>query len=75
MAVRRIQAERNTRNLRVAAYIRVSTDNREQDESYEAQQIYYEGKIKGTPCWDFAGVYGDWESGTHADKRNSSTRW
>ena len=74
MAVRRITAERNTRNPRVAAYIRVSTDNMDQDESYEAQQSYYEGKIKGTSGWDFAGVYGDRESGTHAENREEFGR-
>ena len=59
MPVRKIQAERNTRNPRVAAYIRVSTNDKNQDESYEAQATYFENKIKNTEGWDFAGIYGE----------------
>ena len=35
------------RQLRVAAYCRVSTDDEEQLTSYEAQQTYYTDKIMG----------------------------
>ena len=74
MGVRKILAERHTRNPRVAAYIRVSTNEKNQDESYEAQTIYYENKIRNTEGWDFAGIYGDRESGTHAENRGEFKR-
>ena len=74
MAVTKILAERHTRNLRVAAYIRVSTTEKKQDESYEAQAEYFENKIKNTEGWDFAGIYGERESGTHAENRDDFNR-
>ena len=37
------------RQLRVAAYCRVSTDSEEQMTSYEAQKTYYTDKIMGNP--------------------------
>ena len=74
MKVTRILAERHTRNLRVAAYIRVSTTEKKQDESYEAQAEYFENKIKNTEGWDFAGIYGERESGTRAENRDDFNR-
>ena len=74
MAVRKILAERHTRNPRVAAYIRVSTTEKKQDESYEAQAEYFENKIRNTEGWDFAGIYGERESGTHAENRDDFNR-
>ena len=74
MAVRKILADRHTRNPRVAAYIRVSTTEKKQDESYEAQAEYFENKIKNTEGWDFAGIYGERESGTHAENRDDFNR-
>ena len=44
---------------RVAAYVRVSTDNDEQTSSYELQKNYYTEYITGHPGWEFAGVYAD----------------
>jgi len=41
----REQAQAVQRQLRVAAYCRVSTDEEEQLSSYEAQQAYYTDKI------------------------------
>ena len=67
--VRKIPAERHTRNLYVAAYIRVSSKKGSQDESYEAQATYYENLICANPEWDFVGVYGDKQSGTRSDNR------
>ena len=74
MAVRKILAERHTRNPRVTAYIRVSTNEKNQDESYEAQAEYFENKIKNTESWDFAGIYGERESGTHAENCDEFNR-
>ena len=71
MGVRLIKSERHSRKMRVGAYVRVSTYRNEQEESYEAQAKYYENFIRGNPDWDFAGVYGEKESGTHLEKRDA----
>ena len=47
------------RQLRVAAYCRVSTDMEEQQSSYEAQCTYYTEKIMTNPEWTMAGIYAD----------------
>ena len=47
------------RQLRVAAYCRVSTDDEEQLTSYEAQKAYYTDKIMTTPNWTMAGIFAD----------------
>ena len=47
------------RQLRVAAYCRVSTDDEEQLTSYEAQKTYYTDKIMTNPEWTMAGIYAD----------------
>ncbi|TDT50754.1 recombinase family protein [Fonticella tunisiensis] len=44
---------------RVAAYARVSTDNEEQLQSFEAQMDYYTKYIKSNPEWTFVKVYTD----------------
>ena len=56
--------------LKVAAYCRVSTDEEEQETSYEAQIGYYTEKIKNNPEWTLAGIFADEGiSGTQAKKR------
>ena len=58
------------RQLRVAAYCRVSTDDEEQLTSYEAQKNYYTDKIMTTPRWTMAGIFADEGiTGTSAKKR------
>ena len=58
------------RQLRVAAYCRVSTDDEEQLTSYEAQQTYYTDKIMNNPQWTMGGIFADEGiSGTSATKR------
>ena len=47
------------RQLRVAAYCRVSTDDEEQLTSYEAQQSYYTDKIMTNSEWTMAGIFAD----------------
>ena len=47
------------RQLRVAAYCRVSTDSEEQLTSYEAQRTYYTDKIMSNPEWTMAGLFAD----------------
>ncbi|MDG6162059.1 recombinase family protein [Lactococcus formosensis] len=44
---------------RVAAYARVSTEQEEQQTSYEAQIDYYTNYIQGREDWEFAGMYSD----------------
>ena len=58
------------RQLRVAAYCRVSTDDEEQLTSYEAQKTYYTDKIMTNPNWTLSGIFADEGiSGTSARKR------
>lgn len=45
--------------LKVAAYVRVSTDNDEQTSSYELQINEFTQRIKSNPNWEFVGVYSD----------------
>ena len=47
------------RRKRVAAYARVSTDNEEQETSFDAQVDYYTKHIKNNPEWEFVKVYTD----------------
>ncbi len=61
--------------LRVAAYCRVSTDDEEQLNSYEAQIAYYTEYIAKNPKWKFAGVYADEGiTGTSTLKRKNFLR-
>ena len=65
-----VQARAVRRQLRVAAYCRVSTDSEEQLTSYEAQKKYYTDKIMTNPAWTMAGIFADEGiSGTQAAKR------
>lgn len=57
--------------LKVAAYARVSTEQDEQQSSYEAQVEYYTKYIQNNPDWEFAGIYADEGiSGTNTKKRD-----
>ena len=59
-----------TSRLKVAAYCRVSTDQEEQESSYEAQISYYTEKIGNNPEWQMAGIFADEGiTGTQAKKR------
>lgn len=84
MAVRVIPANRNTGGAasndpvmtierpktRVAAYCRVSTDQEEQESSYEAQIKHYTEFINNNSSWTLAGIYADEGiSGTQTKKR------
>lgn len=58
------------RRLKVAAYCRVSTDQEEQESSYEAQISYYTEKIGNNADWQMAGIFADEGiTGTQAKKR------
>ena len=57
--------------LRVAAYCRVSTDQEEQETSYEAQISYYTEKISKNPKWNMVKIFADEGiSGTQDKKRD-----
>lgn len=57
--------------LNVCAYARVSTDDEDQLNSFEAQKEYYTEKIQSNPKWRFAGIYPDKGlTGTSLDKRD-----
>ena len=61
--------------LRVAAYVRVSTNNAEQLVSLEAQKHHYESYIKANSDWEFVGIYYDEGiSGTKKEKRTELLR-
>ncbi len=78
MRVRKIEAVRPTNDLgqpikkiyRVAAYCRVSTEQDEQANSYEAQIEHYTKEIAKHKDWVNAGIYADKGiTGTWAEKR------
>ena len=58
---------RATKLLRVAAYVRTSTDN--QTDSLKAQRSHYEQVIKARSDWFFVDIYSDESSGTRKDNR------
>lgn len=61
--------------LQVAAYCRVSTEEEEQQSSYEAQCSYYTVKIMSNPEWIFAGIFADEGiTGTSTKKRDDFNR-
>ena len=63
------------RQLRVAAYCRVSTEEEEQASSYEAQCQYYTDKIMSNKDWTMAGIFADEGiSGTSTKKRTEFLR-
>ena len=51
-SMRESAGRKNTvRKLRVAAYCRVSTEEEEQQGSFEIKKLYYTEKINSTPEW------------------------
>lgn len=71
----RAEQEAMKRKLQVAAYCRVSTEEEEQQSSYEAQCSYYTEKIMTNPEWTMAGIFADEGiTGTSIDKRDDFKR-
>lgn len=63
------------RTMRVAAYIRVSTTNPEQEDSYELQERYFTKLLSENPTWDSVGVYTDYAiSATNTSRRTGFRR-
>ena len=64
-----------TKQLRVAAYCRVSTKEEERASSYEAQCEYYTDKIMSNKEWTMAGIFADEGiTGTSTKKRTEFLR-
>jgi DNA invertase Pin-like site-specific DNA recombinase len=60
---------------RVCAYCRVSTDSREQHNSFSVQMEYYKTFIEKNEDWEFVGIYADEaRSGTKLQKRDDFMR-
>jgi site-specific DNA recombinase len=73
--LKEIKDKKMHRQLRVAAYCRVSTDQEEQQSSYQAQIDYYTDKIAQNPEWSLAGIFADEGiSGIHAKNRTEFMR-
>ncbi len=69
------EQEAMKRKLQVAAYCRVSTEEEEQQSSYEAQCSYYTDKIMTNPEWMMAGIFADEGiTGTSTKKRDDFNR-
>lgn len=60
-----------TAKKKVAAYARVSTDQEEQESSFDAQVSHFTEKIQSRSDWEFVKVYSDEGiSGTSLKKRD-----
>ena len=61
---------RKKRKLRVAAYCRVSTEEEEQQSSFEIQVAYYTNLITNHEGWELTGIFADEGiSGVRTNKR------
>ena len=61
--------------LRVAAYIRVSSDSAAQEDSYELQERYFSSLLARNKDWESAGIYSDYGiSATSKEKRTGFKR-
>lgn len=68
-------AQARIRKLRVAAYCRVSTEEEEQQSSYEIQCSYYTEKILAHPEWELVDIFADEGiTGTSTKKRDDFNR-
>ena len=69
------EEEKSYKQLRTAAYCRVSTDSDEQELSFEAQVEAYTDKIMRNPEWTMVDIFADEGiSGTQAYKRKDFMR-
>lgn len=63
------------KNIRVAAYCRVSTGDESQQTSYTNQKAFYTGLIREREGWELAGIYADEAiSGTSRSRRGEFNR-
>ena len=54
-----ISTDWRKKKLRVAAYIRVSTDSADQENSLKNQRAHYEKMIPANPLWEYVGIFAD----------------
>lgn len=54
-----VDGKNQRRLLNVAAYCRVSTEQEEQQNSYQVQIEYYTNYINSNPEWKLAGIFAD----------------
>jgi len=67
--------ETMTDKTRVAAYVRVSSDSDDQENSFINQYDYYNKKINGNPDWKFVDIYADnGITGTEMSRRDEFNR-
>ena len=57
------------RKKKVCAYVRVSTDSLQQEDSLENQTTYFKGFITANPEWEFVGIYSDQGISGYKEKR------
>ena len=70
-----VDGEQQYRRLNVAAYCRVSTEQEEQQNSYQVQIEYYTNYILSHPEWTLAGIFADEGiSGTQTKNRTEFNR-
>ena len=63
-------AGNNRPKLRVAAYCRVSTQEEEQQGSFDMQVLHFQQRIDSNPNWELVDIYKDRDiSGTSVHKR------
>ncbi len=58
----------NAACLRVAAYIRVSSEHESQEDSYALQERYFTGLLAQNPSWVSAGIYSDYGISATSDR-------
>ena len=67
--------QETARKLRVAAYTRVSSNSKDQEHSFAAQNAYFSKLITDNPDWELADIYADQGiTGTSVDKRDDFLR-
>jgi site-specific DNA recombinase len=67
--------QETVRKLRVAAYTRVSSNSKDQEHSFAAQNAYFSKLITDNPDWELADIYADQGiTGTSIDKRDDFLR-
>lgn len=67
--------QKTARKLRVAAYTRVSSNSKDQEHSFAAQNAYFSKLITDNPDWELADIYADQGiTGTSIDKRDDFLR-
>ena len=70
-----VDSKNQHRRLNVAAYCRVSTEQEEQQNSYQVQIEYYTSYISSNPEWTLAGIFADEGiSGTQTKNRTEFNR-